>query len=157
MVPYYHWHFTLDDAADYHARKFPDSLTVLVINDYKRRIRASSLDILAAHTTIGFVVIWNKTRVQINTLVLQSIYYVMQHLNQVIFVFLLTKLTLDFTSLQKNQVQLCPISCSCYYRAYHESLERLLPMVMKHQNANHKQYRITRQDTELCKCHYCSS
>ena len=29
-----------DDAADYHGRKFPYSLTVLVINDDKRRIRA---------------------------------------------------------------------------------------------------------------------
>jgi hypothetical protein len=29
-----------DDAADYHGRKFPYSLTVLVINDDKRKIRA---------------------------------------------------------------------------------------------------------------------
>ena len=29
-----------DDAADYHRRKFPYSLTVLVINDDKQRIRA---------------------------------------------------------------------------------------------------------------------
>jgi hypothetical protein len=31
---------TSDDAADYHGRKFPYSLTVLIINDDKRRIRA---------------------------------------------------------------------------------------------------------------------
>ena len=29
-----------DNAADYHGRKFPYSLTVLVINDDKQRIRA---------------------------------------------------------------------------------------------------------------------
>jgi len=88
-----------DDAADYHGRKFPYSLTVLVINDDKRRIRAylSGYPGSTPNNRLWSNLKQNKSPDKY----FSPLEYLLcdRALNQVIFVFLLTKLILDFISL----------------------------------------------------------
>ncbi len=91
-----------DDAADYHRRKFPYSLMVLVINDDKRRIRAY----LAGYpgSTHDNRLWWNmkQNKYSDKFFVPPSMYYAILHLNQAIYSFLHIKQMLDIIGLPRK-------------------------------------------------------